>query len=115
LEVNADRPLYLGEICAAIGVSERVLRICCEEHLGMGPIRFLTFRRMHLAHRAMLQADPSTSTVTRIATDFGFWELCRFSGAYRALFGELPSATLQRPAIPVAIQLNRPSSLVAAT
>ena len=115
LEANVDRPLYLSEICAAIGVSERVLRICCEEHLGMGPIRFLTLRRMHLAHRALRQADPSTSTVTRVATGFGFWELGRFSGAYRALFGELPSATLRRPAIPIKIQLNRPSSLVAAT
>ena len=63
----------------------------------MGPIRFLTLRRMHLAHRALLRADPSKSTVTRIVTDQGFWELGRFSVAYRALFGESPSETLQRP------------------
>jgi DNA-binding MurR/RpiR family transcriptional regulator len=34
--------------------------------------------------RALLRADPSTSTVTRLATDLGFWELARFSVAYRA-------------------------------
>jgi AraC-like DNA-binding protein len=98
LEANPDRPLYLTEICAAIGVAERTLRACCEEHLGMGPIRFLTLRRMHLVHRALLRADPSKSTVTRIVTDYGFWELGRLSVAYRALFGESPSETLQRPA-----------------
>jgi AraC-like DNA-binding protein len=98
LEANLDRPLYLTEICAAVGVAERTLRACCEEHLGMGPIRFLSLRRMHLAHRALLRADPSKSTVTRIVTDQGFWELGRFSVAYRALFGESPSETLQRPA-----------------
>jgi AraC-like DNA-binding protein len=97
LEANPDRPLYLAEICAAIGVAERTLRVSCEEHLGMGPIRFLTLRRMHLAHRALLQADPSKSTVTRIVTDQGFWELGRFSVAYRALFGESPSETLRGP------------------
>jgi AraC-like DNA-binding protein len=97
LEANPDRPLYLAEICAAIGVAERTLRASCEAHLGMGPIRFLTLRRMHLAHRALLRADPSTSTVTRIITGQGFWELGRFSVAYRALFGESPSETLQRP------------------
>jgi AraC-like DNA-binding protein len=96
LEANPDRPLYLAEICAAIGVAERTLRASCEAHLGMGPIRFLTLRRMHLAHRALLRADPSTSTVTRIITGQGFWELGRFSVAYRALFGESPSETLQR-------------------
>ena len=42
LEVNPDRPLFLTEICAAIGVAERTLRASCEEHLGMGPIRYLT-------------------------------------------------------------------------
>ena len=98
LETHRDRPLYLTEICAAIGVAERTLRASCEEHLGMGPIRFLTLRRMHLAHRALLRSDPSKSTVTRIVADQGFSELGRFSVAYRALFGESPSETLQRPA-----------------
>jgi AraC-like DNA-binding protein len=113
LSENPDRPLYLTEICAGIGVAERTLRAACEEHLGMGPIRFLTLRRMHLSRRALQRADPSKSTVTRIVTDHGFWELGRFSVAYRALFGESPSETLRRPAEQTAIVLNRPSSLTA--
>jgi AraC-like DNA-binding protein len=110
LEANPNTPLYLAEICAAIGACERTLRNACEEHLGMGPIRFLALRRMHLARRALSDADSST-TVTRIATDHGFWELGRFSVAYRALFGETPSETLRRPAKQTAINFNRPSSL----
>ena len=113
LETNPDRPLYLTEICAAIGVAERTLRACCEEHLGMGPIRYLTLRRMHLVRRALLRADPSKSTVTRIVTDHGFWELGRFSVAYRTLFGESPSESLRRPVLEPKIYLNRPSSLTA--
>jgi AraC-like DNA-binding protein len=57
LAANSDRPLYLIEICAGIGVAERTLRGACEEHVGMGPIRFLTLRRMHLVRRALLRAD----------------------------------------------------------
>jgi AraC-like DNA-binding protein len=81
----------------------------------MGPIRYLTLRRMHLARRALLGADASKTNVTRIVTDHGFWELGRFSVAYRALFGESPSETLRRPAESRAIYLNRPSSLSANT
>jgi AraC-like DNA-binding protein len=113
LETNPDRPLYLTEICAAIGVAERTLRASCEEHLGMGPIRYLTLRRMHLVRRALLRTDPSKATVTRIVTDHGFWELGRFSVAYRMLFGESPSRTLRRPAEQPEAYFNRPSSLAA--
>jgi transcriptional regulator GlxA family with amidase domain len=97
LVANHDRAVYLAEICAAIGVSERTLRICCEEHLGMGPIRHLWLRRMHLARRALVLADPAESTVTDVACAYGFWEFGRFSVDYRTLFGERPSVTLHRP------------------
>ena len=95
---NQDRPVYLAEICTATGASERTLRTCCQEHLGMGPIRYLWLRRMHLTRRALLQASAATATVTAIATDHGFWELGRFASEYRALFGETPIASLRRPA-----------------
>lgn len=111
LEANPDRPLYLTEICSAIDVAERTLRASCEEHLGMGPIRYLTLRRMHLVRRALLCSDPSKATVTQVVTDHGFWELGRFSVAYRMLFGESPSHTLRRPARRPDLHLNRPSSL----
>jgi len=97
LAANSDRPMYLADICTAVGASERTLRACCEERLGMGPIRYLWLRRMHLARRALLGADPVTATVTQIATDHGFWELGRFSVAYQVLFGESPSVSLRRP------------------
>jgi|ThiBiot_300_biof_2_1041535.scaffolds.fasta_scaffold09877_2 AraC-like DNA-binding protein len=90
-------PVYVGEICAAIGVSEGTLRNCCHERLGMGPIHYLWLRRMHLARRTLLDTDGTAKTVTEVATEHGFWELGRFSVEYRALFGESPSATLRRP------------------
>lgn len=106
LRANPDRPLYLSEICAATGARERTLRAACEEYLGMGPIRYLTLRRMHLARRALLCTEPSKASVTRVVTDHGFWELGRFSIAYRSLFGESPSETLRRP------PQSRPADLV---
>jgi AraC-like DNA-binding protein len=96
LAANRGQPLYLAEICAATGVSERTLRVCCNDYLGMGPIQYLHLRRMHLAHRAFMLADARSTTVTEIATSFGFWELGRFSVEYRALFGESPSVALHR-------------------
>ena len=110
-EANPDQPLYLTEICAGIGVSERTLRGACEEHLGMGPIRFLTLRRVHLVRRSLLRADAKGTNVTRVATDHGFWELGRFSVMYRKLIGESPSETLRRPAEQPETNRDRPTAL----
>jgi len=97
LDENPDRALYVPEICAAIGVPDRTLRLCSQEHLGMGPKKYLMLRRMNLAQRALRAANPDVTTVTEIATQYGFWHFGRFSAAYRSAFGELPSATLSRP------------------
>jgi transcriptional regulator GlxA family with amidase domain len=51
---------------------------------------------MRLVRQALIKADPGVATVTHIATEYGFWELGRFAGQYKWLFGEPPSATLGR-------------------
>lgn len=96
IEASPNRAFYMPEICDAIGVPERTLRLCCQEHLGMSPKQYLLRRRLHLAHRALHVAEASTTTVTEIAMNFGFWHFGRFAGAYRLCFGEPPSATLAR-------------------
>jgi AraC-like DNA-binding protein len=96
VEENPDQALYIPELCAAIGVSERTLRVCCQEQLGMSPKRYLTLRRMNLARHALYDSSPDAATVTEIATRYGFWQFGRFAGEYKSLFGESPSATLHR-------------------
>ena len=96
VEESSDQSLYIPEICKAIGVSESTLRMCCQEHLGMSPKRYLLLRRMGLARRALRQAEPDATSVTAVGTRYGFWELGRFAVVYQSLFGESPSATLRR-------------------
>jgi AraC-like DNA-binding protein len=99
-------PLYVMEICARIGVQVRTLRNYCLEYLGVSPHRYLWLRRMHQVRRALSLANPAEKTVTTIANDFGFWELGRFSVAYRELFGESPSTTLRDTADHVAVAVH---------
>jgi transcriptional regulator GlxA family with amidase domain len=97
VEENPEQPLYIPELCAMIGVSDRTLRVCCQEQLGMSPKRYLLLRRMNLARGALRNGSRNTTTVTEIAAQFGFWQFGRFAGEYKSLFGEAPSTTLHRP------------------
>jgi AraC-like DNA-binding protein len=98
--IGADprRRYAMGEICAALGVKGRILRMCCNAHLGMGPRRYLQLRRMQLARRALRQADAGVTKVSDVARQHGFASLGRFAAAYRDQFGELPSVALRRTA-----------------
>jgi transcriptional regulator GlxA family with amidase domain len=102
LEANSDRVMHGPEMCKAVGVSNRTLTTCCHEALGMTPHQYLRLRQLHLARRALVMGEPAMTTVTQIATTYGFWDIGRFAVAYRAVFGERPSATLARPAGSVA-------------
>jgi len=89
-----DQILYIEDLCRVTGVSERTLRSVFNEAFGLGPIRYLRHRRLHLVRAALRAADPGRNTVAGIATEFGFWEFGRLAQEYHALFGERPSQTL---------------------
>jgi AraC-like DNA-binding protein len=98
LEAQPERNLRIGGICAALGVSERTLRSVCAEHLGMSPSSYLRLRRMQQVGRALQSGNPEAAGVAEIARRYGVRGLGRFAAKYRALYGELPSATLRRGA-----------------
>jgi transcriptional regulator GlxA family with amidase domain len=102
-------PLHLSKLCELIEVSERTLRSCCAEFLGISPSRYVLLRRLQVARIALRDADPAAASVAEIASGCGFAELGRFAGAYRNAFGEAPLTTLRRmpgPGIFVPISSN---------
>jgi len=53
LQAQPQRALRTAEICSALGVSARALRLACEEQLGMAPAAYARCRRMQQADRAL--------------------------------------------------------------
>jgi AraC family ethanolamine operon transcriptional activator len=71
------------------------LRICYDEQLGMSPTEYLRRRRMQLVNRALRNGGSDAANISAVARRYGFRSLGRFAADYRAVFGELPSATLR--------------------
>lgn len=95
LQEHLDEPIYMAQLCDVTGVSERSLRNACHSVCGTSPKRYLTRRRMEAVRQALTAAPSGEATVTRIATEYGFFELGRFAGMYSSIFGERPSETLR--------------------
>jgi len=102
-----EPPLPLTSICASLGASERLLRACCKKHLTMGPSSYRRLRAMQQMYRTLRSGSPDASSVAEVARRHGFNGLGRLATNYRALYGELPSATLRRASCPSLAELSR--------
>ncbi len=90
--------LYSADVCAALGVAERTLHEAFVAVRGMSLHRYLHLRRLNHA-RDVLRSGQAAQ-VKAVALAAGFWNVGRFSQAYRKLFGEFPSQTLAQHRIP---------------
>lgn len=95
IQDHPGESVSIGDLCASAGVSERTLRNAFHDVFGVSPKQYLIRRGLEEAHRALLMAHGARGAVTHVATECGFFELGRFAGAYRHLFGERPSETLR--------------------
>jgi AraC-like DNA-binding protein len=100
LELVMSRPhrsLSVPELARQAGAPERTLRAAFQGSFGLSPQEYLRIQRLHEARRLLRASCQDQTTVTQVAFELGFWDLGRFAGAYRALFGERPSETLRKP------------------
>ena len=97
IHAKPDDPLYLMDVCKEIGVTSRTLRFHCQEHRAIGRHPYLWLRRMTLASHRLMRAGPDATTISDIATGYGFGELEGLTVQCHTLFGEPLSETRRRP------------------
>jgi AraC-like DNA-binding protein len=91
---HVGEPVSIAQLSSIAGVSERSLRNAFYDVYTTSPKRYLKLWQLHQVRRALRSASGEDDTVTDVATLHGFFELGRFAGEYKALFGEAPSQTL---------------------
>ena len=96
LRANATRPVYMEELCAALGTSATRLHQAFHATFGMSPHRYLKLRRMGMVRGMLLSRSGPWHSVKAAALSHGFWHLGQFAHDYRGLYAELPSETLAR-------------------
>jgi AraC-like DNA-binding protein len=92
IDANLHDEITLDRLCAVAGVGPRSLQKALLAARGQTPYEFVTARRLAEARRRLENAA-SQVRVSIVALDCGFRHFGRFSGIYRAAFGESPAET----------------------
>lgn len=92
---GTDADIALTEIARRSGYSLRSLELIFRRGVGMTPGRWFMTARLNGALRDLITCD-TESTVSDVATKWGFHHMSRFSQYYSRAFGESPSDTLRR-------------------
>ncbi len=86
---NIEAPLKIGQIAAALSMSQRALELAFQAHAGQSPARLYRSIRLTEARRRLEQTRDS---VAEIANRTGYHDPAAMSRAFRAEFGVTPSA-----------------------
>ena len=96
LLADLDRPFRLSELATATHCSERNPQVAFGQAYGVGPMEWFRVVGLKAVHRELCVCCSGDTRIVEVAMRWGFTHLGRFSTAYRQLFGETPSQTLER-------------------
>ena len=92
---NYMKPIDIGDLTAATGVSARTLYYGFKQHRGASPKKYLKGVRLLSARRSLLEAQLRGTRVAEVAAAVGYENKSQFARDYKEYFGESPSATLR--------------------
>jgi AraC-like DNA-binding protein len=95
IDENAHTDVSLADIAAAVRLTPQAVILTFRRHLATTPIAYLRRVRLHQAHLSLLDGDPNTTTVDRVAHRWGFANTRRFAVLYRRAHGTSPHDTLR--------------------
>lgn len=91
MQAHAHEVIAVPDLCQAIGTSRRALQYAFEDVMQISPVTYLRALRLNQVRLELRR--PDAAPVGDVAARWGFWHPSRFAADYRAMFGELPSAT----------------------
>ncbi|MEA3433846.1 MAG: helix-turn-helix domain-containing protein, partial [Campylobacterota bacterium] len=96
LHASLNESLDSMSLSHELGISQRQMERLFKANYGITPKRYLLNLRLNAARKELLLSHPTNSTISAIALKYNFFDLNHFSKAYKLMFNELPSQTLQQ-------------------
>jgi AraC-like DNA-binding protein len=95
IETRPEDILSAVDLARTACLSIRAVSEGFKRHVGMPPMTYLREVRLSRVRADLLRAEPGGTTITAVASRWGFNHLGRFTEMYRRKYGVLPSVTLR--------------------
>lgn len=95
LLTSLEETMTVQSICKQFEITDKTLETSFKSLFGITPKRFINLLKLNRAHEDLLSIDVESVNVSDIASKWGFNNFDRFAHQYEALFGVLPSKTIQ--------------------
>lgn len=96
IQQHAHEDICADDLQRVAGVSKTKLYEEFQQHYGTTPLAFLRKYRLQQIHKVLTQTANEKVSISKLAYDWGFNHLGRFSQEYRDEFGENPSETKRK-------------------
>ena len=96
LHASIHEPSHIMHLAGKLGISERSLHHSFKKNYGISPKQYLMYLRMHSIKQELLLASAYETQISTIIEKYAFFNHSTFTQAYKNMFGELPSHTLQK-------------------
>ena len=90
---HAHENITMDMLVHIAGVSKSKLYDKFQQYYGLSPMVFLKKYRLQQIYKILVHSDIKNISISKLAYDWGFTHLSRFSQEYREEFGENPSET----------------------
>lgn len=94
-QANAAEPITISEVAKEVGVSSAALSMRFREAMQQTPGEYLRSIRLEKVRAELLKSDVSESSLTDIASRFGFSHYGHFAKNYYQRYGEYPRETVR--------------------
>ena len=95
LHASITEPNTIIRLAQKLGISERSLHHSFKINYGITPKQYFMALRMHHIKEELFLSPVETSKISKIIEKYQYFNPSTFTQAYKLMFGELPSQTLQ--------------------
>ena len=92
---HMDHTMTLSSLAKEYDISVKSLQNAFKSLFGFKPTQFMRLLKLNLVHHELMQSNPSSVSVQRVAQKWGFAHMGHFAKHYKELFGKTPSFTLK--------------------